>query len=322
MNCGIDYLAFTILERGIETVRDFGSKWFGTLVEGGGLLGYKRTWRAEGLTICYDGAVGMGIHVQISGAGCQHLLEHDRWEGWRAFLHQLFALGAIPKRIDIAYDDTSGLLSIEKMVKALEEREYTSRFSEWGHRYGRNRKSLKANVLYIGSISSPSCVCVYDKRIEQIGKGEDDPGHWVRCELRLKQEQAAAGWKWLCENELLLGAGKLLADAIQFRTSTDDTNRARWEVAHWWSCFCADVSREGLRVVRAAKSLAKGVTSFLKQHAAQFLVLKVSFDFFAGEGGFLKQVLEVGHERLNDRHRDRIAEWLNDGPPGISACPA
>jgi phage replication initiation protein len=313
---GIDYVSFTTQTKGIETVSNFALGWFPSLEEGGGLLGYKRTLRGEGITICYDGARDQGIHVQISGEGCQAIQSHARWEGWRAFLRACYGIGAIPKRADFAFDEKAGLLSIERMVAALEAEHFTSRYHDWSRRYGRNRKALRANVLYLGSITSPSCICIYDKQVEQIGKGQEDPGKWLRVEMRLKQEQAQAAWDWIEANETLEGAHALLSDAVQFRVPSDDTNKARWEVASWWASFLGDCSKSGLEVKRKVRTLVEGVRAFLKQHAATYRTLELAFDNFVGQGGFAAEVRNVGSVRTNKRHLDRLSQWLNGAGPG------
>lgn len=311
MSALVDYVAFTTKTAAVDDVAAFCSFWFGCLAEAGGLLGYAYTWRGEGVVLMHGGASGMGIHVQISGEGCSKLLEHDAWKGWDDFLTRCEKLGAEPRRVDLAFDDFNGLLSLDAMEDCLKSDLYTSRWSEFTRRYGRNRKQLKADILYIGQTSGNSCCCVYNKALQYPDRVPEGAKGWIRCEVRFKKLAAPGVWDWVKEHPDLAGAAGILAHCIKFRVDGPGAVKARKEVASWWSDFLQEAETVKIAVKRVVRTLEGAVQAFYRQHAATAHILAAALKSVDKRNDFWRMLRYHGMCQVTDRHLEKLARWVN-----------
>ncbi len=146
--------------------------------------------------------------------------------------------GCIWVRIDIAVDCKNELLDmaliedsffsglvVHKFRQILPIKKYNSRMEVTGH------------SITLGSPAGKRMLCIYDKRLERICKGKDDPGHWIRLEGRWRSSTAK-----IVANTLLktgLDAGYILG-IIDFREKSQKHIDKR-ERCVWWETFLAGV---------------------------------------------------------------------------------
>lgn len=320
MTCQIDYLSMTFKETPAEVVQGFFARFFPVMAAMRGHHGYRNCWRAEGCAVYYDGMDGMGVHVQVSGVGCAAVGSHASFVSWGAFVDTCIERGATGKRVDFAFDDRSGLVTVARVREHLDGGKFASKWREWGARIQRGRGELKADVIYIGGAKSDSTLCVYDKRLEQMSKGEDDPGTWVRCELRLKDDAAGAAWAWMSAHPNLEGVEGLLRQAIDFKDDDDDTNRTRRKSAGWWQEFLHNAGKIRLVVVKPARSVAYRCNQFVRQHSATLAMLAIATESLGLTQGFAQEVYNSGLARLKAKHLDNVAQWLNGAEGNLSAA--
>ena len=228
---------------------------------GFGLLGYQRVLRFSDICVCYEPRENeffrdMGVCVSMSGNGCRAFetmskltfkgAEDKQGTESVAFpvLFQLLAADdtANISRIDIACDDREGYLSMDDIVRKVQDNEVNSRMAKRVVTVSFNGTQRNGTTVYIGAESSDFRVRIYDKALEQ---GVD--GHWIRVELVMRHENANAFAAQMINSETV---GKLAAQVINDKFSfidRDDSNITRCTVCEWWARFVDEL--EAVRLV-------------------------------------------------------------------------
>ena len=183
-----------------------------------------------------DNACGF-IWLEMSGQGCRSFETYGTGS-----YDQIFNL--VRKhpdmchitRLDIAFDDRTGVFDINEICDSVRHEHFISRLSKYQSIY-----SNGGNAVYFGSKKSNIFIRIYDKAAE---RGYDNVKlHWVRCEIQLKDTNAKGFVDHLANrelDELYLG---VLKNYLSFRVPTNDSNKRRWPEPEWWSCFVADAVR-------------------------------------------------------------------------------
>ena len=133
-------------------------------------------------------------------------------------------------RIDIAFDDMTGIFDIDKVCDATRKENFTARTSNYQCIY-----SNKGNAVYFGSRQSNVFIRIYDKAAE---RGYDNKElHWIRCELQLKDlnaQNSVHKAQFYTLKELYLG---IINNYLCFRDPSEDSNKRRWDISDWWKKF-------------------------------------------------------------------------------------
>ena len=181
----------------------------------------------------------MGICLEMSGQGCRNF---ESWstKSWIDFITDAFrcmgVVGARMKitRLDLAYDDRSGLLNIWQLKRDVEDRNYVSKSHKstiiWSDDVDHDIHGL---TIEIGSRSSPVLIRIYDKAAE---RGYGPEVHWIRVELQLRQDRAMEAFKLLFQRESIgMVASGIIRNYCMFVTpSGTDSNKWRWPIADYW----------------------------------------------------------------------------------------
>lgn len=148
-----------------------------------GAHGYHDRLYWSSISIHYNGRDDMGIWLEMSGQGCRAFESFGTGDYAALFDEVLENPGEMNiTRLDIAFDDHSGILDIEEICRDTENDRFVGQFGKWAVTRGTDGSS----VLH-GSRSSEILVRIYDKAAE---RGFDDGRHWVRVELQLRRERA------------------------------------------------------------------------------------------------------------------------------------
>ncbi len=284
-----------------------------------GLMGYQRVLRFSDIQVLYEPRENeyfrdMGVCVSMSGNGCRAFETMSRLtiKGAKdtqgtastAFptLFQLLAAepSANISRVDIACDDREGHLSMDDIVRKVQDNEINSRMSKRTLYLGYDGTRRSGTTVYIGAESSAFRVRIYDKALE---RGES--GHWVRVELVMRGENAQAFGQQLTNAE---SVGKLAAQVINDKLSfieRDDINITRCTVCPWWRAFVDEL--ESVRLV-ARETVQHGV-----EHIASWVEAQVgpSLAILFQTMGFPK-IFELAVDagsRLSDKQRFLIADY-------------
>lgn len=308
--CTIDYVSVTYKVLYVEqVVAIYGVVW-PNLVATHGHHGYKQCFRGDGIAIYHDGMPGMGVHVQLSGQGCALLASSDGWQGWGVWFSDVLDCDTQFTRIDFAYDDKAGLITMDRLRELQAEGAFVSRWQEMSVRLKKRGLAIVEDRIYYGRADGETGLCIYDKRLERLAHGEVDPGAWVRFELRFKSGRAMAAAKWIVLHPDLDGAEGLLAQVCDFRIPDGGANISRRRSYAWWKEFLCNAAKVRLQAVRVIKGLTEKVRHFVLQHSASHEVLRAAWQKCGLAGSFEQEFQEAGAGRLRERHKEEIARLV------------
>ena len=255
----------------------------------------------------------MGISLDMSGQGCR---EFESWsnKSWQDLITDIFrcggVLGARMKitRLDLAYDDHSGLLNIWRMKRDVEDRNYISKSKKSMIIWSDDQETdIHGLTLEIGSKKSPVLIRIYDKAAERGYKHEK---HWIRVELQLRQERAQEAMKLLYQRESIgMVASGIVRNYCMFVTPTADTNRARWPIAEYWQRVLDGFEKLRVWVAPGEEyNFSKTKNQLVHQYGQVFQVI-----YQLSEGGNLDAFYALcceAHVELKPKYKQVIEEEL------------
>ena len=196
-----------------------------------GARGYQDRRYFSNISVHYNGRPDMGVWVEMSGQGCRtfETLSSVGWDGIFKFIQDN---GLKITRLDVAYDDHTGVLDIREIARDTQEKEYISKSDYW-----EVVLSSKGTTVQIGSPQSRVVIRIYDKAAE---RGKTDQ-HWIRCEMQLRDNRAVEF------SALNLPVGQaytgVLLNYLRYVESSDDSNRWRWPMKDYWAGLVKDAER-------------------------------------------------------------------------------
>lgn len=200
-----------------------------------GAHGYKDRLYYNKISIHYNGGPDMGVWLEMSGQGCRcfETVGHGDFD----FLLKL-ALDNPGEmkitRLDIAYDDHTGVLDIDQICNDTLNGSYVAKATSW-----ECIRSSKGTSVVIGSMQSPVLIRIYDKARE---RGYSDGRHWIRVELQLRDDRATE----FAKIQMPIGesfVGVLLNYLRYVVPDPSDTNKWRWPLTEYWSDLVLDACR-------------------------------------------------------------------------------
>lgn len=198
---------------------------------GSGTHGYsKRLW-FEGVNIHLPSEEQHNVWLEMSGSGCRAFETYGHGDWQKVFDFALRWCNIT--RLDVSFDDKSGILDMEKLVgDTYFRREYVTKCNKHHVRMDMDDRTPDDNgiTIYHGSRQSNLMVRIYDKA-QQLKRYDE---HWVRVEMELHRENArrflelegTIGEKW---------AGVLLNYVRYVDPDPVDSNRWRWPLKDYWS---------------------------------------------------------------------------------------
>lgn len=188
----------------------------------------------------------MGICLNFSGTGCRTFETYGHGDWFRLF-SEFFTIrdsGWREKkdgtkfsynitRVDLAFDDHTGILDIYRIEDDLKLRYYTSKSKYAESTWSDNQDSdIQGLSLQVGADSSDIKIRIYDKAAERGFKDR----HWIRVELQLRDDRAtAAVSSMLAQKHIGNTVRGILANYLIFREPAEDSNKSRWPVAEYWN---------------------------------------------------------------------------------------
>ena len=155
----------------------------------GSRLRYGHRVSYDGISIHYtdedDTRHNQGACLEMSGQGCRDFETFGDGDWCALFDWIARAVGKIT-RLDIAYDDFTGVLDLPLIAELARRGQFTSRlqrmqcYYDWCNHTDRDHCAL--TVMH-GSRQSDCCIRIYDKREERKAYEYE---HWVRCEIQLR----------------------------------------------------------------------------------------------------------------------------------------
>lgn len=306
LSISVDYIAYTVTDP-LKTVTDvilmmgFVPDDFVELPRGG--FGYKRQLKCEknGISVLFDGAEDMGIHVNITGKGVGSLLE--AYQDSKAvyldavsylpmseqvlglFFQDVLEVGHFT-RLDTAIDDQGGRFFSPPEVFELYKSDQI--VSKWRTVRRNDRYSspdeCAGYTVYFGSRESSLMLRIYDKGIEQNNKlSPDDEDYinfnWYRWELEYKDERADELARLLIDGadlgSVVVG---VLAYYIRF-IEKDDCNKSRCSTMQKWEDFVHGIEQLRLHVLKKTKTVYDKLIWIESQVSPTLAALLLLYDF-------------------------------------------
>jgi phage replication initiation protein len=336
----VDYLRFVVNDGDLGALlTQFGgdpANW----VDGKGGHFYTQSKHYGGITIYHDGReAGMGICVQLSGQGCR---EYEGMAGFTSWKWEFINFCKMKEagrlhftRVDIALDDTSSLLTMERVKSSTYAGHFTCR-SGWqdeqhlsGGGFGdlavtvkNSRKRGKVRqgaTVNFGSRTSSAMMRFYDKAAEREARGCAVEGEWVRAEYEAHDERAdllADAVAASDANEMGVLFASVMSVFIDFKKpNPKDSNKRRWVSEVWWQDFLATWAKTRLLLAPLVHSYDKLRAWAERQVAPSLAVL-----YEASENGrqMMTELMRAGRDRYKDKHRQMIkAEQARRASGGV-----
>lgn len=189
---------------------------------------YAHIQRAGNISIAYDNYDERGVFVTLTSQGCREF-ENNSSIGWTDLFGIIRGGEGHMTRLDIAFDDRTGLLDMQQMKHDRDAANYRSLLS-----YTAEHRSHKENImgmsLYFGAKGPNTNIRIYDKDAEQGGLGT----HWIRVELQLRDAYAdtvvKSGLSIPC-----IFSSVLKKYLVFLQPNPTDSNKCRWPVAPYWN---------------------------------------------------------------------------------------
>jgi hypothetical protein len=310
MDATIDWMSFTVPYTRRFAMLEFipgGVEWLGRGWQGYSEMGvFADTGRVG---VCPE-RPEMGVHFSVSSRALAVLAgQSDFWADLPGAVAVVLALGGHFTRVDVALDDREGLLDLGTMLEHLEHRWFTSRWRKGFHKRGLDLAGggYDGNTLELGKRVSDAMLRCYDKRLERIQAGDDDPGHWVRVELELKRERADAAAHLYANREesaFFAELAGVVRGYIEFKDPNGgDTNRRRWPVAAWWLAFLEGAEKARLTLREAVKRTVDHVREWIAKQVAPSLAVVVEYMGERDAVYWLKAEARDGRRRWKGRHK-------------------
>lgn len=259
----------------------------------------------------------MGVHVMISGAGCR------QYEARQPLKKLLLFLTILDERvnfsrIDLAIDDRSDqLICFERIHQAAIARLFTSRWSKWDELNSRRSATGEylGRTMYFGSQASDIFCRIYDKTLERRANADKPvgvPDHWTRLEVIYKKDRAKQLVYHIVDRHVPVGTAVrgTLNQYLRFVKcpSNPDQNKSRWPTAEWWTELLDGVGKLQLTIEKEKKSI-DDMKDWLEQQIAPTMAAILTAK--EGDMVWLHEILGKGAQRLSQRHRDAIAQYLS-----------
>ncbi len=206
-----------------------------------GNKGYRDKMSCNGIHINYNGREDMGVWLEMTGQGCRMFEEHGNGD-YEALFEEV---RQEPKdvhftRLDVAFDDHSGLLDIEQIELDTRALELVCRCKEIGSRWSFDfMTGTRGLDMDYGRKGSKVLIRIYDKAAE---RGYSDGRHWVRVELQMRDDRCMAfleapGTIGERYSGVLMNYLRFVEEPQHTSGERYDTNRWRWEVKDYWDKF-------------------------------------------------------------------------------------
>lgn len=274
-----------------------------------GAHGYKDRLYWEKISIHFNGAPDMGVWLEMSGQGCRAFESFGTGDFDGLFALVLANASEMKiTRLDIAFDDHTGILPIDTIAQDTLAHRWVSDFYNAQVIYDIDRRKGKlwrGISCYFGSMASEALVRIYDKAKE---RGFDDL-HWIRVELQLRRDRALAFARELQSTPLGVLFRGVLFKYLRFVEEdmlSLDSNIRRWPTAGYWQRLIDAVS--------AINIYSKPGTDYNMVNLENFVIGQAGGAVYTylethSISEFLSCVRDRDPNKLNGKYRALISEY-------------
>ena len=273
--------------------------------QSGSRLRYGHRVSYDGISIHYtdseDGRHTEGICLEMSGQGCRDFESFGSGD-WVTLFRECLSFSGHFTRLDVAFDDFSGVIPLDIMADMARKGLFTSRLHRMQVFYDvPNHLELDHAALTVmhGSRESDICIRFYDKRAERAAW--DEFSHWVRAEIQTRSGTASGFIQEYLDRDCLY-LGDLFCDVLDnylaYRcNSPTDQNLRRSPYAPWWQRFVADAAAIS---IHSKKGVDYNLFRTLGHVDRNHNPIRTAI-FAQGLGGFLQSVFDHS-EPLPDKY--------------------
>ena len=281
-----------------------------------GFYSYSEHYHLGDIFVLCSHELEKGVLVELKGRGCRqfesYLLAQER--SWYEFFMDCLVAGGVMKRLDLAINDKTGILSIPELTEKCRQEECVSVFRSFksyrsGELVRRDEKECMGNTLYIGSLQSEVYFCVYEKDFEQYKKNNipiEDADVKNRFEIRLKNERA-----YYAVRDLLTydnpeqTAFKIINRYIRFVDKDNSKPRSDWELNEHWAWFIGH-NREQLKLTTKPEPYSfQRTLGWLSHQVAPTLKMAIKLDEL-NQTQVIQDILD--HAKLTERHKQILKQ--------------
>lgn len=204
-----------------------------------GARGYRDRKYFNCISVHYNGRDDMGVWVEMSGQGCRAFesLSEVGWEKLFCFIH---ANDLKITRLDVAYDDHTGILDIQQIAADTRAKRFISRSDKYQVHYSGDTSSNDEGLtIDIGSPQSKVLFRIYDKAVERGHSNADM--HWVRVEMQLRDDRALQFTK--IPKPIGEAFAGVLLNYLRYVVPSEDSNKSRWEMTDYWYSLVGDAEK-------------------------------------------------------------------------------
>lgn len=282
------------------------SDWLGAMTpRAGGWHG----WYNRSLSVLEGGIVAWcndpchaqveGILVDLPGRACAHL-----GEKLVPFVKWCLQVGRVA-RADFAMDDFRNLLQRDRILEAERNGELVTRWqrgivqvSNW---------TTGAWTLYLGSRHGEAYVRIYNKKVEQEGKGKTvDAPYWVRFEMECKGAFADALTRRYFEEGSAAVVGQIARRVRFVVRNGSDSNKRRASAVGWWAEFLGSVEPgQSLKAGEKPECTIESIKAWAEHAVGPTLATIMTAD--GGNLEWLAGVLDRSQRRMKSKHHAALA---------------
>ena len=174
-----------------------------------GMHGYRERYWYDSISVHYAGRSDMGVWLEMSGQGCRAFETYGSGD-YKSIFEIILSDPAVHiTRLDIAFDDYTGILDIERICNDTLKHRYKSKMD-----YFSVNQSSYGQSVQIGNSSSDVVIRIYDKLSERLSKIKnkddkekikDEISHWIRVELQLRDDRAKEFIRLLSDDDTDVG---------------------------------------------------------------------------------------------------------------------
>ena len=235
-------------------------------LRGRGVRGYGDAYYRDSIQIHFGGMQD-NVWLEMSGQGCRAFESDSTHKDYNVIFAALMANPKSMKltRLDVAFDDFSGLLDIERLAKDTMPHRFDPENRRWKSKLNYTDVQMTSNgtSCYVGSLKSMLVIRFYDKLAERLAKmrGREDREkvresipHWVRCEIQLRDDRALEFVRYLCGKDSITGATEpmelgqafsgVLANYLDYGyevPARDNPDKMVWHRFPYWKKFLQTV---------------------------------------------------------------------------------
>lgn len=310
--CALGWLRFTVPEATAdEAIRLVGGDW---IPDEKGFQGYTNGWICRGSTGGL-GRLGTGakrapreVHVDLS----QELISGWSYEKFQSVAAWVFTKDGHFGRIDVAMDDRSGVIDVDRIYASVVAGNCVSHFRKSQLIAGLDLGSGidTGKTLCMGSRQSDTYLRIYDKAAEQRAKHKPVDGTWVRWEMEWKGERAQAvglALSVLDQERFQTYIVGVFRTAVDFRDCTradEPKDRYQAPLLAWWKVLTDGMQRAKLEIAKVVKQI-EDVKQWAEQSLSPMLGLLCAHPE-AGERWLVKTIVD-GVERWRSKHLALLA---------------